>query len=398
MHTRLILGAAISALLASTAHSMAEDVKVGILLSLTGPTESTAPFMAQAAEMAVKEVTDSGKFLEGKHIVSVRADATCVDSTAATAAAERLVTSERIVAMVGADCSGASIAVLNNVAIPNGVVMISPISTSPALSTVDDKGLFFRTVAPSVREAQVMSDLLMEKDIKTVAVTFSNTDYGKGISAAFAKAYEAAGGKVLANLPHQDGASDYSAEVGALAAAASSQRLVVFGYPDQGGIGMIRASLESGAFDKFALGDGMFTHTFADAIGKEIGGTIGLSTSAEGPGADAYKAFAEKNGLNPTAFAAAQTYDAMALILLAMQAAKSTERSAIKDKVLEVANGPGEPILAGELAKGLEILSNGGEIDYVGGTAVELIGPGESAGSYREYLVEDGKDVTQKFR
>ena len=66
--------------------------------------------------------------------------------------------------------------------------------------------------------------------------------------------------------------------------------------------------------------------------------------------------------------------------------------------VMEVANGPGEPILAGELAKGLEILASGGDIDYVGASDVELIGPGEAAGSFREVEIEGGKIETVKYR
>lgn len=63
-----------------------------------------------------------------------------------------------------------------------------------------------------------------------------------------------------------------------------------------------------------------------------------------------------------------------------------------------MANAPGEKIYPGELAKGLEILAGGGEVDYVGASAVELIGPGESAGSYREIEVKDGENTTVKFR
>ena len=52
----------------------------------------------------------------------------------------------------------------------------------------------------------------------------------------------------------------------------------------------------------------------------------------------------------------------------------------------------------GELKKGLEILAGGGDIDYVGASAVELIGAGESAGNYREIYVDGGKNTTAKFR
>ena len=65
---------------------------------------------------------------------------------------------------------------------------------------------------------------------------------------------------------------------------------------------------------------------------------------------------------------------------------------------MDVANAPGEQIFPGELAKALQILADGGDIDYVGASAVELIGPGESAGNYRQIVVDGGKITTAKFR
>jgi branched-chain amino acid transport system substrate-binding protein len=65
---------------------------------------------------------------------------------------------------------------------------------------------------------------------------------------------------------------------------------------------------------------------------------------------------------------------------------------------MEVANAPGEKILPGELGKALKLLKEGKDIDYEGATGVELIGPGESAGRYREIEVKDGKNVTVRFR
>ena len=94
--------------------------------------------MASAADLAVDEVNASGGLLDDRQIVVVRADSACTDTGAAVTSGERLVTADGVVAIVGALCSGATTAVLQNVALPNGVLMISPSSTSPALSTVED--------------------------------------------------------------------------------------------------------------------------------------------------------------------------------------------------------------------------------------------------------------------
>ena len=82
--------------------SVFSDIKVGIILGFTGPIESLTPDMASGAELAFKEATDSGELLGGANIIPLRADSTCVDSAAATTAAEDLV-SQGIIAIMGAD-------------------------------------------------------------------------------------------------------------------------------------------------------------------------------------------------------------------------------------------------------------------------------------------------------
>jgi branched-chain amino acid transport system substrate-binding protein len=388
--------AAGAALLAAAGVAGAQEVKIGILLGYTGPIETLTPPMADSAELALKEVNDSGKFLKGEKLVGVRADTTCTDSAAATAAAERLVTSDNVAAIMGADCSGVTTAVVNNVAVPNGVLTISPSATSPALTDIKDNGLFFRTAPSDARQGQVLTDILTEKGIKNVAITYTNNDYGKGLSDSFSGAFQAAGGKITINAPHEDGKGDYSAEVGALAAA-GGDLLVVFGYADQGGVGIIRAAVDTGAFERFALGDGMFAESLIAAIGADLNGTIGSVPWSEGEGADAFVAAAKAAGVDPDGSFRRESYDAAALIAMAMQKAGSTDRAALKDHVLDVANAPGEKILPGQLAKALEIIKSGGDVDYVGATNVELIGPGEAAGTYREYEVKDGRYETVKF-
>ncbi len=132
---------------------------MGVIVGFTGPIESLTPDMGGSAEVAFKEASDSGLLLGGQKIVSVRADSTCIDNAAATAAAERLVTAEKVVGIMGADCSGVTTAVANNVAVPNGVPMISPSATSPALTTIADNGYFFRTAPSDARQGQVLASI-----------------------------------------------------------------------------------------------------------------------------------------------------------------------------------------------------------------------------------------------
>ena len=395
---RLLLASAATALCANGAFAQ-EEIKIGVLLGFTGPAESIAAGMAPAAEAAIAEVSESGLLLGGSTVTPVRGDGTCTDAAAATAAAERLITAEGVSGINGGLCSSETGAALMNVAVPNGMVMISGSATSPGLShnNNEDNGLFFRTAPSDARQGVVMTEILMEQGINEVAVTYTNNDYGKGLADSFQSAFEAAGGTVTINAPHEDGKADYSAEVGALAAA-GGQRLVVAGYIDQGGPGIIQAALDAGAFDTFHLPDGMIGDAITDRFGDQINGSTGQVPGTDSPGAGKLVEIGEAKGFDGSAPFAAEAYDASALVLLAMQAANSSDPGVYKDFVMGVANAPGEEIFPGELAKALQILADGGDIDYVGASAVELIGPGESAGNYRQIEVKDGKITTVQYR
>jgi len=374
----------------------AKTVKLGIALGFTGPAESLAEPMARGAELAIKEVNASGALLDNAKIDVVRADSTCVDASAAAAAAERLVSSEKVDSIIGGLCSGATISILQNVAMPKGKVLFSPSATSPALSTLEDNGFFFRASPSDARQGQIIAEILKEQGHSTIAMTYTNNDYGKGLADAIQSNFEAAGGKVSINTPHEDGKGDYGAEVGALAQA-GGDILVVVGYLDQGGKGIIQSSLDAGAFEEFFLPDAMIGDSLVQAIGPDLNGAIGSVPGTDSEGAATFAKMATDDGFEAGPYSP-ESYDAAALTLLAMQAANSKDSTVFKDKVFDVANAPGEKIFPGELAKALKILKDGGEIDYVGATAVELIGGGESAGSYRQILIKDGQITTVKFR
>ena len=385
---KTLMTSALALSLGTAAFADGHAVKIGVFLGFTGPIESLVAEMAPGAELAIEEVAASGKFMDGKTVEAVRADTTCVDAAAATAAAERLITADGVSGIVGGDCSGVTGATLANVALPNGMVMISPSATSPALSTAEDNGLFFRTAPSDARQGAVMTEVIMDRGIKEVALTYTNNDYGKGLADAFQAEFEAAGGTVTISTGHEDGKADYAAEVGALAAAGGDV-LVVAGYLDQGGQGIIQGSLDTGAFDTFVLPDGMVGDALPAAIGPDLDGSFGQNPSAPPEILNKYVDLVGDK-FNASSPFSAESYDAAALIMLAMQAAGSTDPQVYKEKVFEVANAPGEPIAPGELGKALEILAAGGDIDYVGASNVELVGPGEAAGNYREIEIQSG--------
>jgi len=372
------------------------DIKMGIILGFTGPIESLTPAMAASAELAFKEASDSGSLLGGKKISVERADSTCVDSAAATSAAEGLV-SGGVIAIMGADCSGVTGAIAKNVAVPNGVVMISPSATSPGLTDLNDNGYFFRTAPSDARGGQILADITKDRKIKSVAITYTNNDYGKGLADVYAAAVKAHGIKVTTSAAHEDGKADYSAEVATLASA-GGDAVAVIGYLDQGGKGIIQGSLDSGAFDTFVLSDGMIGDSLTDAFGKDLNKSFGSLPGSTGKGAGVFAKVAKAAGIDSSGPYTGESYDAAALITLAMQAGGKADRATIQKNVMSVANAPGKKIYPGQLKKALDLLAKGKAVNYEGATAVEFTDVGEAFGSFLEKEIKGGKFKTKKQR
>ena len=387
--------AAIMSLSLLTTSTFAE-IKIGIILGFTGPIESLTPAMRDSAKLAFQEASDSGALLGGETIAVIEGDSTCVDSAAATTVAEGQV-SQGVAAIMGADCSGVTGAIASNVAVPNGVVMISPSATSPGLTTLDDKGLFFRTAPSDARGGQILADITKDRGIKSVAITYTNNDYGKGLADVYEAAVKAHGISVTAVASHEDGKADYSAEVGVLASA-GGDAVAVIGYLDQGGKGIIQGSLDSGAFDTFILSDGMIGDSLTDAFGKSLNKSFGSLPGSLGKGAGIFTDVATAGGIDPSGPYTGESYDAAALIALAIQAGGSADRSSIAGNVMSVANGPGIKIYPGELGKALGFLAAGKAIDYEGATGVSFTSVGEASGSFLEKEIENGKFRTVKQR
>jgi len=372
------------------------EIKVGIILGFTGPIESLTPAMRDSAKLAFQEASDSGALLGGETITVLEGDSTCVDSAAAQSVAEGQV-SQGVAAIMGADCSGVTGAIASNVAVPNGVVMISPSATSPGLTTLDDKGLFFRTAPSDARGGQILADITKDRGVKSVAVTYTNNDYGKGLADVYEAAVKAHGISVTTVAAHEDGKGDYSAEVGVLASA-GGDAVAVIGYLDQGGKGIIQGSLDSGAFDTFILSDGMIGDSLTDAFGKSLNKSFGSLPGSTGKGAGIFAKVAKAAGIDSSGPYTGESYDAAALIVLAMQAGGSADRGSIAKNVMAVANGPGKKIYPGQLKKALDLLAKGKEVDYEGATAVTFTDVGEAFGSFLEKEIKGGKFKTKKQR
>jgi len=369
------------------------DVKVGFLGGFTGPLKSLTPAIYKAAKLAISHVNDQGGVLDGQKIVMPNGDTTCADTTASVNAADRLVNSEKVVALVGPLCSSATLAAANSVAIPAGVTVVSPASTSPAITSLDDKDLVFRTTPSDLYQGRVMARLMISKGIDNIAITYVNNDYGKGFAGALSDAFEAAGGKVAANVAHEEGKEDYRTKIRSLASS-GVDTLVVLAYANGSGLTIIRQALESGDFGQFVGGDGMVSNTLINAIGSDkLRGMIATKPGApDTTGARVFRKLAWSADLNPTATFAGQSYDASFLLALAIEKNGNAERAGLAEALQAVATAPGEVVLPGEWKRAKELLKAGKEINYEGATGSHEF---DKAGDVSGVIIEMGVYVRE---
>lgn len=389
-----LAGLATAALFGATA-AQAEGLKLGALLPLTGGLQAYGETSLNGIKLAVDQINAAGGVNGGKVEMIVGDDQT--NPQAGVAAAQKMVSVDKINAMVGALSSGVTIPVAQTVTSKAGVPQVSGASTAPAITTLEDNDLLFRTVPTDAVQGVGLAELAVAAGIKDVAVVYLNNDYGKGLAEAFTASFEAKGGKVTASVGFEEKQASYRGEL-QKAAAGGSKHLVQIAYPEDG-IPMLKQSLEGGYFTKFIFTDGMKAQEMVDNIGAEnLEGAFGTTPESAGQAASAYKAAFEAK-FGPTEKPYSDTaYDATMILALAATKAGSNDPKAIHAAMRDVANAPGEAVLPGEFAKGVALLKAGKDIDYVGASGpVDFDKAGDVSGTFAHWVIKGGKFETVKI-
>ena len=397
MSKKLLLAAALASaswgLASWVPAALADDVKIGALMDVTGPIASFIPPLTNAVTLAIKHVNDQGGLLKGKAALAV-GDTQGAAQTAVDAAS-KLANVENAAIIMGALMSGTTISAANAVTIPAGVVVISPTATSPAITDLDDKDTVFRLVPSDNYQGEVLARMVLAAGIKKVAVTFVNNDYGVGIGNTFMAAYKTAGGTITASAKHEEKKNSYRSELATLAASGAEALVVVAYAGDSGGV-IVKQAIEGGLFAKFIGTDGLRDEALIKAVGAKALETSFFSspTSPADNAAqatlhklynDAFKEGADKAFVD-------QVYDATFLAALAVEQAGSADRGKMGAALRAVTSGKGEVILPGEWGKAKKLIGEKKAVTYVGaGGAYVFDAKGDVKGYIGKFVVDGDK-------
>lgn len=378
--------------------SAQETVKLGALIPVTGGLQSYGEGSLQGIRLAVQQVNEAGGVLDGRQVELIVGD-TQTSPQPAVEAAQRLVSVEGVVGIVGALGSGNTIPVAQTVAAPNKIPQISNASTAPAITTLDDDDFLFRTTPSDAYQGVAAARLAVENGDTEVAVIYLNNDYGEGLARAFEEAITEAGGTVTASAAFEPNQASYRSDLSVLANS-GAEALVLVAYPDDGGMTILRQSLEEGFFDRFILTDGMKAEGLLTQIGGEyLEGTYGTAArSVESEASEIWRgAYEEAYGELPPLPYIDSAYDAAMILMLAIEKAGSTDGTAIRDAIREVSSAPGEKILPGEWAKAKELIAAGTDIDYSGAAGEhEFDDNGDISGTFEHWAIIDNEIRTVK--
>ena len=384
-------------LFTSFSNSNSEDkINIGIFLGFSGLVETLTPSMADSIELPFKEIVSLENFFNNMNFKLSRVDSGCNDIEKTNNEIDGL-SKKNLIAIIGGACPGISKLVLSKFNLPNKIIMISPADSSFDLNKLEDKKLFFRTVANDTRMSEILADITKDRGIKKVAITFSNTDYDKNMAFTYKNALENKKIQVTIFKEHKQKDDNYSKYVSSLAAA-GGEALAIFNEYDTGGKEIVLTSLDSGMFEKFIFAENMISDDLINYFENNLKNSFGVLQGSTDKGFKLFEELAINNGIDPNSPFVGESYDAASLLILAIKSAGSLKSNLISENLIAVANKPGVKIYPGQIEKALKILEKGKPINYEGATKIEFSEDGDTKGSYLEIEFKGKKLKIKKER
>ncbi len=350
------------------------DLVIGDSVPLSGDLAPFGPPGQKAADIAIDEINAAIEETGVDHSVEIFHEDNCgaADPQCAVQAARKLVDSDGASCIAGAWGSADTIPSSESVAIPEGVLLISPASTSDEITGLEDDGLVNRTAPPDSFQGPTLSTYLVEKALggaqgATVNVGARNDAYGTGLADTFGAAWEDAGGQIGEEVIYDIDLPNYDSEAQQLVSG-NPDGLVIIDFPDtynKVGPALVRAGFDP---SQTFVTDGLITD-LSDAGEEAVDGLRGTAPGVPDQDDATFDDLWNQSDIEPNIKRAtfdAQNFDAVILCYLAAVAAGSTDGQDMADVVREVSAPPGDQFTWEELPAAIEALQNGDDIDYQG--------------------------------
>lgn len=185
------------------------EARVGVLMPETGDLGPLGGPIRDGALLAADQINDADISIS----VDTQVEDTQTDPQAGISGAEALVNAGYS-AIVGPASSNVNLQVSDQVLIPNGVVGISPSSTDPDVTDLDDDGYIFRTAPSDVLQGPALADLARGEfvEAETSGTLFLNDAYGQALEGEYADGFEERGGSIGSRVSFEPEQASYSSQ------------------------------------------------------------------------------------------------------------------------------------------------------------------------------------------
>ena len=372
------------------------SLKIGTALPVTGTLAFLGPPEEAGVALAQKDINDAAA---GISLEVVFGDSGDLDNKAYETEIPRLL-NEDVSAIVGAASSGVSLQFIDQVTKEAGVLMVSPANTSTAFSDYDDDGLYWRTAPADFLQGEALGTLLAQDGHETASMIVLNDSYGTTLRDEATKAFEAAGGEILATPSVNQGDTNLTSQISEALAGDPDALVVILFDETKSAVPEIVAAGFAGENIYFTDGNlSNYTDDFEPGLITGAKGTLPGPTDAAQEFKDAADAVWIEMG-NPSLFEentwaySTESYDATVLIALAALAAGSTESADIAGKMQEVSGGSGDGEKCTSFAECADIINGGGVADYDGYSGPVTFGDNGDPTQAQVGIYQYGEDNT----
>jgi len=367
---RSVLGAIGAAGVAAVAGCVGDSggdgraIEVGMLAAETGGLSSVGVPLRDVSRLPEMQVNDADNDFE----VGMQIEDTQTDPQAAIAGAEALADAG-YPAVNGPVASKNTIQVTEQVYRPRQIVGCSFGSTSPALTTLEDDGFVFRTISSDAFQGRALAEVAQtEVDANEMSVIYINDAYGVALENTFVDEFESNGGTIQESIAIQTEQQSYASQL-EQAMAGDPDSLFVVAFPASATT-LLRDFYSNYGDDTPIVGpDSLRDPELPGSVGQDLTNVVGVSSVAAGEGQDVVADMYQEEFGEETPPFFSYAYDATAVLVLANAAAGENEGPAVRDQMQPIANPGGEVITPETLVDGVEMATDGEEIQYQGASS-----------------------------
>jgi branched-chain amino acid transport system substrate-binding protein len=388
------------------ARSCSFTLKIGDVLPFTGDLAAYGGNMDKAVQLALKLQNAALKSLGLSNSIKVQ----LVDSqdgqsqAAASVEAARKEVGEHADVIIGEMASSATIPMAQSVTIPHHVVVISPTSSAPQITSLKDNGYVWRVYPSDTLQGKVLAQAAVTKFGKGQLVNIGarNDAFGTALKALFVSQYKKLGGKIGVNIAWNPGQATFDTEAGQLVSG-NPAGFVIIDFPDT--FEKFAPSLvRSGKWDpaKTLMTEALRNSTELDKIGSPVVNLSGTAASAAGgPAGAAFHALWNKQVKGAKAYTGFEgtAFDAANVAFLAALRGCSASPAKIKSNLVAVSGPPGKKVTFAQMKQAIQLVLKKKEVDYEGAfSPVDFDRNGDIGSAVYEIWQYDGAGKISSLR